>query len=251
MNNKTAALRKVRSLLAKAESTNFPEEAIALTAKAHQLMTAHAIDEARLRADFDVGDDELGATIITLEPPYARVKFSLLHVAAMASGCRTVLGVERDEMTQSDWLNFHDQAGDAARLATMVGHRGDLERAELLYTSLLVQATRLMMAAPAPSTRVRSFRRAFLLGFAQAVGARICTQRDDQAQQEFDYADLLPALADRDQRVEAELDRRFAKVRSIRPTLSNWEGWDAGADAGSRADVGTTHIHTQPAGALG
>ena len=36
-------LERVRALLAKAESTTFPEEADALTAKAQQLMTRHAL----------------------------------------------------------------------------------------------------------------------------------------------------------------------------------------------------------------
>ena len=39
-------LAKVRALLAKAESTTFEAEAEALTAKAHQLMVRHTIDEA-------------------------------------------------------------------------------------------------------------------------------------------------------------------------------------------------------------
>ena len=41
-------LERVRALLAKAESTSFPEEADALTAKAQELMARHAIDAAML-----------------------------------------------------------------------------------------------------------------------------------------------------------------------------------------------------------
>ena len=44
------ALRRIRGLLAKAESTDFPEEAEALTAKAQELMTRHAVDAALLEA---------------------------------------------------------------------------------------------------------------------------------------------------------------------------------------------------------
>jgi hypothetical protein len=43
-------LGRIRALLAKAESTEFPEEAEALTAKAQQLMAHHSIDEALLAA---------------------------------------------------------------------------------------------------------------------------------------------------------------------------------------------------------
>ena len=44
------ALGRVRGLLAKAESTEFPEEADALTVKAQELMAAYALDEALLDA---------------------------------------------------------------------------------------------------------------------------------------------------------------------------------------------------------
>ena len=43
-------LDKVRALLAKAESTEFPEEAEAYTAKAQELMARHRIDRAVLGA---------------------------------------------------------------------------------------------------------------------------------------------------------------------------------------------------------
>ena len=53
-------LGRIRALLAKAESTEFPEEAELLTAKAQQLMAQHSIDEALLSADHR-GDDAPGA----------------------------------------------------------------------------------------------------------------------------------------------------------------------------------------------
>ena len=43
-------LDKVRALLAKAESTEFPEEAGALTSRAQQLMARYSIDHALLAA---------------------------------------------------------------------------------------------------------------------------------------------------------------------------------------------------------
>ena len=41
-------LSRVRALLAKAESSSFPEEAEALSAKAQELMTRHALDRERI-----------------------------------------------------------------------------------------------------------------------------------------------------------------------------------------------------------
>lgn len=46
----------MRGLLAKAEATEFEQEAEALTAKAQQLIARHAVDGALLHAGSDVGE---------------------------------------------------------------------------------------------------------------------------------------------------------------------------------------------------
>ena len=80
-------LHKVRSLLAKAESTTFPDEAEALTAKAQQLMDRHAIDRAMLAAGGrDPGRPE--GRDVTIDAPYPRPKFHLLGAVARANRCR-------------------------------------------------------------------------------------------------------------------------------------------------------------------
>src|SRR5688572_30023564 len=115
-----AVLERVRALLAKAESTTFEAEADALVAKAHQLMARHAIDRAML------GRRDDGAVVtsrqVALHDPYLRAKFLLLAEVAKASSCRALL---------------HTGAG----YALVFGYAADLDAVDLLYTSLLLQAT--------------------------------------------------------------------------------------------------------------
>ena len=69
------ALRRIRGLLTKAESTDFPDEAESLTAKAQELMTRYAIDAALL----DVGPSPTGAVGVEtrrvhVQEPYVRAQ---------------------------------------------------------------------------------------------------------------------------------------------------------------------------------
>jgi hypothetical protein len=118
-----AVLTKIRRLLAQAESTNYAEEADSFTAKATELMQRHRIDRAALEAAKGRSRTHgVAGRRCWLEPPYVEQKASLLHVVASAYGCRAVqvreLGV-----------------------VTLVGELEDLEMTELLFTSLLLQAT--------------------------------------------------------------------------------------------------------------
>src|SRR4051794_1929180 len=71
-------LRRIRGLLAKAESTEFPEEAEALTAKAQELMTRYAVDAAVLdTALLGTGVSSAGAVAarrVHVADPYVRAK---------------------------------------------------------------------------------------------------------------------------------------------------------------------------------
>ncbi|TNH30278.1 DUF2786 domain-containing protein, partial [Micromonospora orduensis] len=118
-------LDRVRALLAKAESTTFPAEAEALTGKAQELIARHSIDEALLAAGSTTGDLPGGVRLST-DPPYAGAKALLVQEVAAANRCEAVW---------SDDLGF----------TTVLGWPADLVAVELLYTSLLVQATAAML----------------------------------------------------------------------------------------------------------
>ena len=134
-------LERVRKLLAKAgDESVTPPEAQALTAKAAELMAKYGIDRALLAAD-QPETDRPADRIVTVENPWGRVKAHLLTGLATALRCQCVLLPARDGM------RVH-----------LFGYASDLERADLLYTSLLVQMWHGLAAELAARLRQRGGR---------------------------------------------------------------------------------------------
>jgi hypothetical protein len=216
-------LGKVRGLLAKAESTPYPEEAEACTAKASALMARHAIDHAAVEGTRGGGPT---ARRIGLEDPYANAKGHLLAAVAEANRCRVVLS-------------------PSVGVATVFGYPADLEVTEVLFTSLLVQAASAMHAAGGPSAparfRSRRFRQSFLVAFASRIGARLeevaCQVVDEAAAADGSGA-LLPVLAARRAEVDAAVEAACPRLRTTSISASDAAGWHAGTDAAERADLG-------------
>lgn len=218
------ALRRIRALLSKAESTDFAEEAEALTAKAQELMTRHAVDAALLQAGSSPADG-VTARRVHVADPYVRAKMQLLAAVADANDVRLV------------WYSM-------LGIATLVGIPGDVGAVELLFTSLLLQVARALAAAERPTgaaAGARSFRRSFLLGYAQRVGERLQAARrcaTDEAAAAHGV-DLLPVLRRRQVAVEARVAELFPRTRNTRSRASvDPGGWYAGRAAAERADVG-------------
>jgi hypothetical protein len=216
-------LRKVRALLAKAESTTFPEEADACSAKAQELMSRHRIEHLG-----EAGTGPLGRRI-WLDAPYLKPKAGLVSAVARANTCRAVHLV-------------------GLGCVHLVGFPDDLEATELLFTSLLVQAGRAMVAAGPQvdargRSRTRSFRHSFLEGFSWRIGARLAESTATvTANATEGRADLLPVLARRDELVEVALRDAFPNVTRQRGSSSNALGWGAGVHAAERADLGRSRI---------
>ncbi|MGW3950795.1 DUF2786 domain-containing protein [Streptomyces sp. NPDC004752] len=211
-------LGRIRALLAKAEATGYPEEAEALSAKAQELMARHSIDEALLAAQAPAPDAP-GAWRIGVEPPYEQAKAVLLDAVATANHCRAV---------------WNEPFG----FSTVIGFAADLEAVELLYTSLLVQATHAMTKAEAAQRaggrkRTKTFRQSFLAAYAHRVGDRLTAAAETQAGPE-----LLPVLATREVAVSEHMERMFPRTTSTRLRgVSDAAGWTEGARAAERAQV--------------
>lgn len=260
-------LGRIRALLAKAESTDFPEEAEALTAKAQQLMAQHSIDEALLAAGSGSGS-EPGACRIGIDNPYEAPKAVLLDAVADANRARSVWSKD---------LGF----------CTVVGFPADLEAVELLYTSLLVQATSAMNGAGARrpggrgggreeratagrgpaargggpaadgGARTKSFRQSFLIAYASRIRERLAeatAQATEEALADERAAGraggptdsepaLLPVLAAREEAVQETTDRMFPTLKAGRAVRANdYEGWTQGRAAADRARL---HGHSE------
>ncbi|MGW7078661.1 DUF2786 domain-containing protein [Streptomyces sp. NPDC054866] len=216
-------LTRIRALLAKAEATGFPEEAEALTAKAQELMARHTIDEALL-ASRTHAKDTPGACRIGVDAPYETAKAILLDAVATANRCRAV------------W-------NEAYGFSTVVGFEPDLEVVELLHTSLLVQGTAAMTKAEAGQRaggrkRTKTFRQAFLLAYANRLGARLAAAAEDVAVESPEAGELLPVLAARDVAVTSHAERMFPETSTARVRgVSDREGWTSGTAAADEAQV--------------
>jgi hypothetical protein len=215
-------LDRVRALLAKAESTDYPEEAETYTAKAQQLMARYSIDQALLAAGTGGGEGPVTRRV-GVDGPYEGPKSLLLKVVADANRCRTV---------------WHKRFG----FTTVVGFRADLDSTEMLFTSLLVQATRAMTALkPRPDRYgrniVRSFRQSFLTAYAVRIGERLnaaTEETDREMAASVGGQNLLPMLAARSDAVDDAFTKQFPDLVQHSMSISNREGWASGRAAADR-----------------
>lgn len=241
-------LARIRALLAKAEGTEFAEEAEALSARAQELMARYSIDQALLAADAGRADRPDGRRI-AVDNPYEGPKTSLLQAVATANRSRVIWSKE-------------------VGLATVVGFAADLDAVEVLFTSLLVQADSAMLRAGSRQdaygrSRTRAFRQSFLVSYAVRIGERLAEAADHAAREaaaeqgpgagragtgngdvgqgrgEAGTA-LVPFLAARRQAVDDAVEEMFGgtlkRGRAVRATDA--EGWASGRAA---ADLAALH----------
>ena len=212
---------KILRLLAKAQATDYEAEALAFAAKAQELMTQYAIDVAL--SDERHRSSSIGSTEIPVEDPYASARFSLMSAVAVPNRCRAI------------W----DKRSGVAHL---IGTDHDRAHVSMLYTSLLLQATSAMTAHgtvidASGRNRTRSYRQAFLIGYAGEVRGRL--EEATAAVIGEAVPGVLPVLASSEADVEEEMRRRFPRLRTHRPSVSSGTGLTDGATAGQRADLGT------------
>lgn len=218
-------LSTVRALLAKAESTEFADEAEALSVKAQQLVSRYALEHL---LDEPAGDDTLdadggvGARRIWIDAPYVMPKATLVNVVASANRCISVV---------ADKLGF----------STVIGAPYDLEAVDLLTTSLLVQADRAMLGHGRQTgwrgtSRTAPFRRSFLVAYAIRIGERLSAATDDAVEATGYARELVPVLREHAERVEAARDEMFPTVRyGSAPAVSDQQGWALGRAAADQA----------------
>jgi Protein of unknown function (DUF2786) len=227
----SALLDRVRKLLAKAEAEGVtPPEAEALTAKAAELMARYGIDRARLAASRP-DTDRPGNRIIDIDNPWAQIRAHLLAGLAGAMRCQCVL-----LSTSRPGARIH-----------VFGYASDLERADILYTSLLLQMARGLSATvvPAGIRSPRAWRRSWLLGFVSAVISRVRAAEDRAAASAEGEVRTGPStalvLADRALVVRRQLEEAYPVTRKTRITYSG-RGYSAGYAEGQQADIGNARL---------
>ena len=224
-------LDRVRKLLAKAEDQSVtPPEAQALTAKAAELMAKYGIDRALLAADRPETDQPANA-MIDIANPWGRVKAHLLSGLASALRCQAIM------LTTASGTKVH-----------LFGYQSDLERADLLYTSVLIQMWHGLAGAQVPSwsRSARAWRRSWLLGFATAVISRVRAAEHAAACQATAPAAASGSktalvLADRTLVIRRNVEQAYPVTRTAKVTYSG-TGYGDGYAKGQRADIGSRRL---------
>jgi hypothetical protein len=224
-------LDRVRKLLAKAEADGVTtEEAQAFTAKAAELMAKYGIDRALLaaaRPETDKPDNR----IVEIYNPWARVQAHLLCGLAAALRCQCIL-----------------LPAGAGQRVHMFGYASDIERTDMLYTSVLIQMWHGLIAAqvPAWSDSPRAWRRSWLLGYAAAVTAKVraAEQGAERAAAEAPDGGSSKAalvLADRSLVIRQNVAHAYPVTRAAKVTYTG-NGYGAGYAQGKRADIGSGRV---------
>ncbi|MFC9736693.1 DUF2786 domain-containing protein [Streptomyces noursei] len=223
-------LAKIRALLAKAEDPASPSaEAEAFFAKAAELMAKYGIERAML-ADSDPAVDRPGDRVIVVEGAYANDRIYLLGYVAEA-------------------LNCHGITKDKSRGRTEVhlfGYESDLDRVELLFTSLLLQMFNGMRKGrPAFGEKLITYRKSWIAGFILHIDERLReiearTRREAPAAASGRSAELV--VADRKAVVKARFQAAYPDSRSGGGTNRRGTGVADGRKAADRADLGQTRV---------
>jgi Protein of unknown function (DUF2786) len=225
-------LERVRKLLAKAEDGSVtPAEAEALTGKAAELMARYGIDRALLAAARPE-TDQPADRIIDVPNPWSDVRAHLLAGLVTAMRCQCVL-----------------LPVPAGKRVHVFGYASDLERAEMLYTSLLVQMAHGLAAAQVPVTArsPRAWRRSWLLGYSSAVTARVRAAEERAASAAGHETaagggtSAALVLADRSLVVRRHAQAAYPRTRRTRITYTG-NGYRSGYAEGERADIGGPRV---------
>lgn len=245
-----STLRVIQKLLSRAEATDFDSERESCLAKVAELMARYSIEEAVVAAASDEGGALGGSRepierLMVVPSPYAARKVSLFGAVGANCGC-TVIDIGSDDT--------------GVRRVAVIGFAGDVERAEVLITSLLVQMTRSMLAG-GPASGVgagatAAWRRSFITGFTVRIGQRLADARARETQRastescaatttrsEGTPGSLELVLANREAEVDAEVRRRYPHLRTRRmDSGSSAHGHRAGRSAGDRASLGSSEF---------
>lgn len=244
-------VNKILKLLRKAESTN-PEEAEAATELATKLMQKWAIDDAMLAAAGNaLRQEEIIEKMVELKGSYKQAHLNLAFTVVRALRLQGIYSDNR----QTYKMRF-------------IGFESDVARAEMLFTSLLIQAQRGVAdygsKIPRYYSAMEKFkaRRAFLYGFADTIGERLRVQHREAVQEAEAEAtargelstSVALAVQTREQQAKAWYDERYGRFvstgRSRGIQLGSNGGYSAGAAAGRTANVGAPSVSGSH-GALG
>jgi hypothetical protein len=244
-------LRQIQTLLDLASDERTPEgERETAMNRAMALMAAHGVTDMMVDAARRAKTDEIIEKSIPMTDPYSYEKMMLAFEIGSALNCQA---------RYTRW-------GRTVELITLYGFRSDIERVELFYTSLLLQAVNAVRHERPDSywgptaAETRKYRKNWLMGFAHRVGMRIAAQ-ERAAREKYDQdhqADGQPGtelvVATRRAQVLKYYDDRFASAKKGRKSRRSYgdHGYADGGRAGARAKLdGGTGVTSGNRSAIG
>jgi len=234
--NENPQVAKIRALLAKAEDkAASPEEAEVYFAKAAELMAKYGIEQAML-AEAHPETDELAHRTIDIKGKYVPDRATLLFAIGNALGARNVY-----------WTRTDYETGKRYRRVKIYAHESTLERIEILFASLQIQAMNGMAKArPQYGESVTAYRKSWLAGFASSVLRRLSQAENDavkEAEAKTTGTELV--LVKREAAVERFFKQAHPNVKTAPRRRLTGTGWSDGREAGDRADLGSKRIGSQ------
>jgi hypothetical protein len=241
---------RVNKLMAKAESTEFPEEAEAFLAKAQELMTEYSIDEAMLRA---ARPGEAVEEIAELKLVYTggmrKVLYRLGIRLAEYNGCRSFFTDKRHAKPRNITV-------------TVIGFPKDLERIELLDMSLKLQCAVALKKFVKENVDPqwhrgykRNEKREFVLGFTDGVGVKLRVAEENAIKEaaEAKGTGVELAIRSRKDQVDDWTDTNHPGLRAVRSRIQRGsatakrQGVDQGMAANTNTDPGLRQQGALPA----
>lgn len=234
-------LGKVRALLAKAENeAATKEESEAYFAKAAELMAKYGITRALLDAQKSTGP-QVANRVFNVQGPYAERKAELLYHVGEALGGKGI--------------RLGKGAGQTVRIH-LFGIDSDMERAEMMFTSLLLQLHRFAALDASrdqlANTSPRKWYGDYIRGFTVTVVERIKqaeARARTQAATEADGPSVALVLVQRSELIRRAFTEQYPKTRRG-SSVPVGAGFRSGEAAGRRADLGGTSLGSKPQRAL-
>ncbi|HET9144047.1 DUF7168 domain-containing protein [Actinophytocola sp.] len=228
-------LGQIEAQLAIAADERAPEgERDAALNRAMELMARHGVTEMMLAARRGQATDTIIEKKILISDPYSYEKMLLASQIASALNCRS----------------FYSHYRNIVSSITIIGFRSDVERVELLYTSLLLQAVNAVRKerpySYSTASETRQYRKSWLVGFGERVGVRLW-RKEQEARAKYDQehaadGDGEPGtglvLVGRRDQVKAFYEANFGfKPRKNNRQVDAYAKRD-GRRAGDKADLG-------------
>lgn len=228
---------RINALLAKAESSNFPEERDAFNAGAEKLMLRLGISVAELEAAGKTKAEKIVEVRRSYNGDYAISLVAFVRAIADGFGHLTVL---------------QSQGYKLSRSAYIIGHESDVEQFLILHDSLNLQVRSALRAWQKANLEARRGltehqkylqHRSFIEGFGQQVGRRLAARRTTEEVTASPGAALV--LYSKESRISDWVNEAYPKLGKSRGHSHSYAGYSAGQASGAKANLNDPGIGGQ------